>query len=211
MSRVLRNLLLPSPNLPLPLGEGRRARAVPSAHPDLSQGERVCIGSVWIVRCLATAGFLLVAASANAEGQFAAGDAAALAEAPHFLAATGKPALVAAFVEQLRLAGMAMLARGGLSFADRAELTDKLLMPELRAAAPNLLAQWATIYGNDLSAEDMKAIEAFYATPAGQHLLASQPQIETSLQIASLTWQTATLRDAINKNLDALRARGYQE
>ena len=154
---------------------------------------------------------LLYATPACAEGQFAAGDPAALAEAPHFMAVTGKQPLADAFVERLRLAGMAMLARGGLSFGDRAELTEKLIMPELRAAEPNLLAQWTTIYANDLSADDMKAIEAFYATQAGQHLLASQAQIENSLQIASLTWQTAALRDAIDKHLDALRARGYEQ
>ncbi len=136
---------------------------------------------------------------------------AAAAEAPHFMAITGKPALIDAFVERLRLAGMAMLGHGGLPFADQAELTDKLIMPELRAAEPDLLAQWTAIYANDLSAEDMKAVEAFYATPAGQHMLAAQPQIETSLQIVSLTWQTAALRNAIKKHIHALRARGYEE
>ena len=127
------------------------------------------------------------------------------------MAVTGRQALAEGCAEHLRLAAMAMLGHGGLSFADRAELTDKLIMPQLRAAVPGLLAQWTAIYASDLSAEDMKAIEAFYATPAGQHLLAAQPQIENSLSIASLTWQSATLRDAVDKNIDALRARGYQQ
>ena len=142
-------------------------------------------------------------------GPAAAQPSDAVAEAPHFMAATGKQALADAFVDRLRPLGMAMLANGGLSFGDRAELTEKLIMPALRAAEPDLLAQWTTIYANALSADDMKAIEAFYATPAGQHLLASDVQLSNSLQIASLTWQTATLRAAINKNLDVLQARGY--
>ncbi len=133
----------------------------------------------------------------------------AVAEAPHFMMLTGKQALADAFVERMRLVGMAMLGNGGLSFSDRAELTDKLIMPELRGAEPDLLAQWTAVYANALSADDMKAAEAFYATPAGQHLLASDVQISNSLQVVSLTWQTATLRNAISKHLDALQARGY--
>ena len=152
---------------------------------------------------------LLWAFAMPARAQGAAGDPAAVAEAPRFMAATGRLALLDAFVDRLRLAGMAMLARGGLSFGDRAELTDKLLMPELREAEPTLLAQWGTIFANDLSADDMKAMEAFYATPAGQHLLARQAQIETSLQIVSLTWQSTVLQAAIDKHLNELRARGY--
>ena len=162
-----------------------------------------------MTRALALAA-LLFAGSAHAEGQGSAGDPAAAAEAPHFMAATGKPALADNTAENMRLYIMAMLARGGLDFAQRAELTQSLILPDVKAAVPKLLEQWTAIYAAQLSLDDMKAIEAFYQTPAGQRFLAAQNAITMSVNTATINWEAAAVREAIAKNIDALRAHGYQ-
>ena len=161
-----------------------------------------------------TVPFRLAAVSAlalcgTAHAQSVPGDPAAVAEAPHFMAVTGKPALVDALVENLRLAAMAYLARGGMDYAAQASATEQLILPELRAQAASLLRQWTDIYASQVSADDMKVVETFYETPAGQRFLASQPAVATSLQVATLNWETAALKTAMTKHIDELRSRGY--
>ena len=162
-----------------------------------------------MIRALAVAA-LLLAGQARAEGQGSAGDPAAAAEAPQFMAVTGKPALADSTAENMRLYIMAMLARGGLDFEQRAELTQSLILPDVKAAVPKLLQQWTAIYAAQLSADDMKAIEAFYQTPAGQRFLTAQNAIAMSLSTATTNWEAAAVREAIAKNIAALRAHGYQ-
>ncbi len=162
-----------------------------------------------MTRALALAA-LLFTAPAHAEGQGGPGDPAASAEAPHFMVVTGKPALADNAAENMRLYIMAMLARGGLDFAQRAQLTQSLILPDVKAAVPKLLEQWTAIYAAQLSVDDMKAVEAFYQTPAGQRFLAAQNAITMSVNTATANWEAAAVREAIAKNIDALRAHGYQ-
>ena len=156
--------------------------------------------------CLAMA----LPAAASAEGLYAAGDPAAVAEAPHLAQAAGVPALVQSHIDGLSLLAMARLAQQGLSFAARASVAQALIMPELRRDAPALEQQWTGILASQLSADDMKAIEAFYATPAGQRLLAAQPQIAASVKAATLAWDTAGVNDAIAKHQDEIDRKAGQ-
>ena len=162
-----------------------------------------------MIRALSLAA-LLVAGPAHAEGQGGPGDPAAAAEASNFMAVTGKPALAESAAENMRLYIMAMLARGGLDFATRAQMTESLILPDVKATVPKLLAQWTAIYAAQLSADDMKATEAFYRTPAGQRFLTAQTAIAMSLSTATTNWEAAAVRDAIAKHIDELHAHGYQ-
>ena len=153
---------------------------------------------------------LVLAVPAAAEGLYAAGDPAAVAEAPRLAQAAGVPALVQSHIDGMSLLAMATLAQQGLSFAARASLAQSVIMPDLRAAAPALEQQWTGILASQLSADDMKAIEAFYATPAGQHLRAAQPQIAASLKVATLAWDTAGVNGAIARHQDEIDKKADQ-
>ncbi len=162
-------------------------------------------------RIAAALALLLLATPALAEGAGMPGDPAAAAEAPHFLATTGKLGLADNLVETMRLYIVAALDHHGLDFATRAELAQTLILPDVRAALPRLLDQWAGIYAAQISADDMRAIEAFYQTEAGRHLLTAQDAIASSTRTVTLNWQVAAVREAVASHIEALRARGYQE
>jgi hypothetical protein len=68
----------------------------------------------------------------------------------------------------------------------------KMAMEEFTACKPEMIEGAAKIYARHFSEEELKALIAFYKTPAGQHLMAELPAV---------TAESATLVDPFNKRL----------
>ncbi len=127
-------------------------------------------------------------------------DPAIAAEAPHYMEATGKVALLNIQIESLRSTVIGLMATSNVPPAGRAAFVDKYIMPDLRAASADLLTQWTNIYVADTSLADMKAAEAFFASPAGQHLLASERQVSLSLHDVTVAWEEKAVHDAFARH-----------
>ncbi len=96
-----------------------------------------------------------------------------------------------------------------LPAAQVAELVDTYLMPELRAHSGEIVDATAAIYAGRLTAEEMRQIAEFYATPLGVKLLAMMPEVFAESLRFGQAWGARVTQDAIAKHRDALRARGF--
>lgn len=98
----------------------------------------------------------------------------------------------------------------GVTQADRAQvLVQEVVMPVLSAHFDQLVDIQARIYASALSVDDLKAVAAFYATPAGHDLTAAQPMIAQA-QIAGMSqWMGAVAPEMQGKLLQAVKAHGW--
>jgi hypothetical protein len=101
-------------------------------------------------------------------------------------------------------------AAGAKSEADAAAIVDQLLMPDFEKALPDLEHQVAAIWAEKLSADDLRAVAAFYRTEAGQHLLKAMPEISAKTMAAGLAWGQQVARAAVEHHAAELEARGIR-
>lgn len=76
---------------------------------------------------------------------------------------------------------------------EQTELVMTAVRDELRADPATLVDMVAAIYATRLSVADLNALADFYATPAGQHVLAAMPAIQTDSANAGREWATRVL------------------
>lgn len=70
----------------------------------------------------------------------------------------------------------------------------------------DLSSQAATIYPKFISTEDATKIIEFYKTPAGQRLIAAQPEMMTELQRSSVQTAQQTAKDVIERHKTEIEA-----
>ncbi len=144
-------------------------------------------------------------------GRPAGADEAALREAEALANITAADATMAPILAMMRERLITILTAAGAPSVDEAgKIVDTLLMPEFRAGLPDLKHQIAMIWAGALSAADLRAVTAFYQTPAGQHLLAATPAITGKSIQAGMIWGQKIARDAVQKHADELRKRGIR-
>ncbi len=141
----------------------------------------------------------------------AGADEAAMREATALADLTASEATMAPVLALMRERLITILTAAGAPSVDEAgKIVDTLLMPEFRAGLPDLKHQIAMIWAGALSAADLRAVTAFYQTPAGQHLLAATPAITGKSIQAGMIWGQKIARDAVQKHADELRKRGIR-
>jgi hypothetical protein len=93
---------------------------------------------------------------------------------------------------------------------DAAKIVDELLMPDFVAQQADLNNQIVDVWGNNFTVEDLKGLRAFYATPLGQKLITTLPAVTQQGMSAGQAWGQRVYQATINKNKDALIARGLR-
>ena len=103
-----------------------------------------------------------------------------------------------------------LIQQAGVKEPDRAQvLVQEVVMPVLSTHFDQLVDTQARIYAATLSVDDLKAVAAFYATPAGHDLTAAQPTIAQA-QIAGMSqWMGAVAPEMQAKLVQAVKAHGW--
>ncbi len=183
----------------------RQQGRVSSAH------RRVGVRGSMVLRLSALV-LLSAAVPVFAEGQPATPpDPAALAEAPAYFERTGKAEFLDAVTGQLRPSVITMLMTHGVPREEAGELADSDVMPEVEAAKPELKAKWLETFAQVLTADDMKALEAFYATPAGQHVMHVEVALSVGIADQDRSWAAKVVRDAMDHHAAHLREHGFHD
>ena len=93
---------------------------------------------------------------------------------------------------------------------DAAKIVDDLLMPDFVAQQADLNTQIVDVWGNNFTIEDLKGLRAFYATPLGKKLIETLPAVTQQGMSAGQAWGQRVYQATINKNKEALVARGLR-
>ncbi|MFC6739625.1 DUF2059 domain-containing protein [Methylobacterium tardum] len=103
-----------------------------------------------------------------------------------------------------------MMQQIGIKEPDKAQvLVQEVVMPTLSAHYDELLDIQARGFATVLGKDDLQAIAAFYATPAGKRLAAAQPQL-AQIQLAGMQqWMQAVAPEMQGKLIKAVQAHGW--
>jgi hypothetical protein len=103
-----------------------------------------------------------------------------------------------------------MMQQIGIKEPDKAQvLVQEVVMPTLTAHYDELLDIQARGFATVLNKDDLQAIAAFYATAAGKHLAAAQPQL-AQLQLAGMQqWMQAVMPEIQGKIVKAVQTHGW--
>lgn len=93
---------------------------------------------------------------------------------------------------------------------DAAKIVDELLMPEFAGQQNDLANQIVDVWANNFSLDEIKGLRAFYNTPLGQKLIQTLPAVTQQGMAAGQGWGQRVYQAAIQKNKDALIARGLR-
>ncbi len=93
---------------------------------------------------------------------------------------------------------------------EAAKIVDEVLMPDFNAAVPALTRELLLPWAINFTADELKALHAFYLTPAGQTFLKKAALINQETLRISQAWGQQTFNAAKTKHADELRARGLK-
>lgn len=103
-----------------------------------------------------------------------------------------------------------MMQQIGIKEPDRAQvLVQEVVMPTLSAHYDELLDVQARGYASALGKDDLQAISAFYATPAGKHLVAAQPQLAQAQLAGMQQWMGSVMPEIQGKLTKAIQVHGW--
>jgi len=98
----------------------------------------------------------------------------------------------------------------GKSPEESTKIVDEVLMPDFTAQEAELTDAIVDVWATSFSIEDLKALLAFYATPLGQRLISTLPQITQQGMAAGQNWGRRIYQVALQKHKDELIARGLK-
>ncbi len=98
----------------------------------------------------------------------------------------------------------------GKPLDEAAKIVDEVLMPDFNAAVPELAHELTLPWAMNFTAEDLKALHAFYLTPAGQNFLKKAALLNQETVRISQAWGQKVFNDAKTKHADELRAKGLK-
>ena len=103
-----------------------------------------------------------------------------------------------------------LMEQMGVTDPEKAQqMVDEAIMPLLREHYDSLVDIQAQSYARALSATDLKAILAFYNTPAGEDLIQAQPQL-TQARVTGLTQWIGALQPEIQDRVQkTAKAHGW--
>jgi hypothetical protein len=103
-----------------------------------------------------------------------------------------------------------MMQQIGIKQQDQAQvLVQEVVMPTLTAHYDELLDIQARSFASALGKDDLQAIAAFYATPAGKRLITAQPQLAQAQLAGTQQWMQAVMPELQGKLAAAIQAHGW--
>lgn len=103
-----------------------------------------------------------------------------------------------------------MMQQIGIKQQDQAQvLVQEVVMPTLSAHYDELLDVQARSFAVALGKEDLQAIAAFYATPAGKRLVVAQPQLAQAQMAGTQQWMQSVMPEMQGKLTKAIQAHGW--
>ncbi|URD38150.1 DUF2059 domain-containing protein [Methylobacterium tardum] len=103
-----------------------------------------------------------------------------------------------------------MMQQIGVKEPDKAQvLVREVVLPTLTAHYDELLDIQARGFATVLGKDDLQAMAAFYATPAGKRLAAAQPQLAQVQLQGMQQWMQAMTPDMQAKLVAAIKAHGW--
>ncbi|GJE62717.1 DUF2059 domain-containing protein [Methylobacterium trifolii] len=103
-----------------------------------------------------------------------------------------------------------LMQQMGVKEPDRAQvLVQEVVIPVLTAHYDELLDIQARGYASVLGKEDLQAVGAFYASPAGRRLAVAQPQLAQAQMSGMSQWMQSVMPDMQGKIVQAIKAHGW--
>lgn len=90
------------------------------------------------------------------------------------------------------------------------QLVSQMLADEMRKELPQLLTVNAQVYASHFTLDDLKAIDAFYQTPAGQKIVSESPKIIRETVPIGMLWGRQAAQAAMQRVIKQLRAKGVK-
>lgn len=98
----------------------------------------------------------------------------------------------------------------GVREADKAQvLVQEVILPTLTANYDKLLDSQARSYASVLSVADLKAVAAFYETPAGRTFVTAQPRLAQAQLASTTAWMQGIAPELQTKLQAAIKAHGW--
>ncbi|PXW58560.1 DUF2059 domain-containing protein [Methylobacterium sp. B4] len=105
-----------------------------------------------------------------------------------------------------------MMQQMGLKDPQRAQvMVDEVVMPTLSENYDDLLSIQALSFASVLTKEDLKAIAAFYATPAGKNLVKAQPLLSQAMLTGMQQWMGGLMPQIKDRIAKAAAAHGWTD
>ncbi|KQP79425.1 MULTISPECIES: DUF2059 domain-containing protein [unclassified Methylobacterium] len=103
-----------------------------------------------------------------------------------------------------------MMQQIGIKQQDQAQaLVQEVVMPTLTEHYDELLDIQARSFASALGKDDLQAIAAFYATPAGKRLVTAQPQLAQAQLAGTQQWMQSVMPEMQGKLTKAIQAHGW--
>lgn len=116
----------------------------------------------------------------------------------------------AAVLAAMKVPMVGMMQQMGVKEPDKAKvMVDEVIMPILADHYDELLSVQALSFAAVLPKEDLQAIAAFYATPAGRNLVKAQPQLGQAMLTGMQQWIGALAPEMKQKVDQAAEAHGW--
>jgi uncharacterized protein len=90
------------------------------------------------------------------------------------------------------------------------KLVEQMLSDEMRKELPQMTIINAQIYANHFTLDELKAIDAFYQTPAGQKIMSETPKIFRETVPFGALWGRQAAQAAMQRVIEQLRAKGVK-
>jgi hypothetical protein len=103
-----------------------------------------------------------------------------------------------------------VMRAGNKSPEDASGIVDDLLMPDFKAAEPELTGDLVDAWARNFSLDELKGLHAFYASPLGQKLVKQLPVVNQEGLKAGQLWGQRVYQAAITKHKDELILRGLK-
>ena len=84
-----------------------------------------------------------------------------------------------------------------------------VITQELVARVDEISTKIAAIYASNFSADELKALNAFYLTPAGQKMLQKMPSLTAQTMALGGDWGKSVAEDLKTRLIDAMRKKGH--
>ena len=93
---------------------------------------------------------------------------------------------------------------------DTLKLISGMLLDEMKSRIPIMIAANARIYANHFTLDELKAIEQFYQSPAGQKAITELPAIAKETFPLGVAWGRESAAEALPKVIEKLRKQGVK-
>lgn len=115
----------------------------------------------------------------------------------------------AALLNSMTGSMVAMSQQMGLKDTQAQVIVQEVVMPLLTSHFDDLLDIQALSLAAVLGADDLRAITAFYESPAGRRLVAAQPRLTQALLVGIRQWVATLMPEMQAKIAQAAKARGW--